>query len=121
MFTIPERMHWMSGKRALKHRAVCSQWSEYTSSMDILIHLGRLPSGERKILEISEVLDFDGTEYRLNPLFRYRGGKGHGNFLQSENPLVNTDRLLSYGQYDNYINAMERFDACREKITKKEE
>ena len=31
MFTIPERMHWMSGKRALKHRAVCSQWSEYTT------------------------------------------------------------------------------------------
>ena len=91
------------------------------SSMDILIHLGRLPSGERKILEISEVLDFDGAEYRLNPLFRYRRGKSHGNFLQSENPLVNTDRLLSYGQYDNYINAMERFDACREEITKKEE
>lgn len=87
------------------------------SSMDILIHLGRLPSGERKILEISEVLEFDGTEYHLNPLFRFERRERAEGILRSEKLMVHTDRMLSYGQYDNYIKAMERFDACKKEVT----
>jgi len=45
------------------------------SAMDILIHLGRLSTGQRKILEIYELLDFDGQEYQMNPLFLYERGE----------------------------------------------
>ena len=45
------------------------------SAVDILIHLGRLSTGQRKILEIYELLDFDGQEYQMNPLFLYERGE----------------------------------------------
>ena len=41
------------------------------SAVDILIHLGRLSTGQRKILEIYELLDFDGQDYQMNALFLY--------------------------------------------------
>lgn len=86
------------------------------SSMDILIHLGRLPSGERRLLEISEVLDFDGTEYHLNPLFHYERRKGAEGALKAEKLMVHTDQLVSYGQYDGYIEAMEKFNAGKKDV-----
>ncbi|MDD7114713.1 MAG: CpaF family protein [Lachnospiraceae bacterium] len=86
------------------------------SSIDILIHLGRLPSGRRKILEISELLGFDGTDYRMNPLFRYQLKKGEQGNLQLVNEIVDNERLLSYGEFDNYKNALERFDGNEQKV-----
>lgn len=90
------------------------------SSVDILIHLGRLPSGKRKILEISELLEFDGTDYHWNPLFRYQVEKGEKGELQARELLVCTERLQSYGEYENYINGMERFHAQSRNVTEKE-
>lgn len=77
------------------------------SSIEILIHLGRLQSGMRKILEIVEVTGFDGKEYQLNPLFSYEWmGQGQ---LRAKESLFHKDKLMSYGQYKNYLEAMEKF------------
>ncbi len=79
------------------------------SSVDILIHLDRLPTGERKLFEICELLDFDGQDYRMNSLFRYeRNGKQDGILLR-EGTLVHTERLKNYGQMEEYQEAMEVF------------
>ena len=42
------------------------------SSVDILIHLGRLPSGSRKIMQISEVRGVNRDGYEIVPLFSYK-------------------------------------------------
>lgn len=44
---------------------------QIASAIDIFIHLGRLPNGERKLLEISEVIGVEGDDIRLNTLYEF--------------------------------------------------
>ncbi|MHB9094689.1 MAG: CpaF family protein [Eubacteriales bacterium] len=44
---------------------------QITAALDIIIHLGRIRDGSRKVLEISEVTGFSGGEVALNPLFQF--------------------------------------------------
>ncbi len=44
---------------------------QIASGIDILIHLGRLRDGSRKVLEILEVIGYEEGEFVLNPLFRF--------------------------------------------------
>lgn len=77
------------------------------SSVDILIHLSRLPSGKRKITEIYELLDFHEQDYRLNPLFLYQEKRGEEGRLEVHKPLIQMEALSHYGQRENYQKAME--------------
>lgn len=45
---------------------------QIASALDIIIHLGRLRDRSRRVLEICEVLDCDGGEITLNPLYQFR-------------------------------------------------
>lgn len=45
--------------------------SQIASAIDILVHLGRLRDGSRKVLEIVEIGGYIDGEIRLNPLFRF--------------------------------------------------
>lgn len=76
------------------------------SSVDILIHLGRLTTGERKLLEICEVEDYDRTEYKIRTLFQY---DGEDSVLKISENLVHTEKLKSYGQYEEYCKAVKAF------------
>lgn len=81
------------------------------SAVDILIHLGRLSTGQRKILEIYELLDFDGQDYQMNALFLYdREEEGREGRLMAAGRLSWTERLKDYGQMQAYLQAMEVFD-----------
>jgi len=42
---------------------------QIAAALDIVIHLGRLRDGSRRVLEISEVTDFADGDIELNPLF----------------------------------------------------
>lgn len=79
------------------------------SSIDLLIHLGRLPDGERKLLEICEVLDFDGRDYVLNPLYQY-DRNGHG-CLRQVGSLQQTDRMREFDLYETFCEAIRRWDS----------
>lgn len=81
------------------------------SAVDILIHLGRLSTGQRKILEIYELLDFDGQDYQMNALFLYdREEEVREGRLMAAGRLSRTERLKDYGQMQAYLQAMEVFD-----------
>ena len=49
------------------------------SGFDVVIHLGRLKDGSRKVLEIAEPVGFKGEEVEMHTLFRY--GRGDGSVL----------------------------------------
>lgn len=81
------------------------------SAVDIVIHLGRISGGQRKILEICELLDFDGDEYTMHTLFSYeRESIGAEGRLMAKGRLSATERLKDYGQMRAYTQAMEVFD-----------
>ena len=59
-----EAMHLMAGQ--LPMDAVRAQIVE---ALDIMVHLVRTSDGRRRVIEVQEIVGFDGDEYRLNPLF----------------------------------------------------
>ena len=81
------------------------------SSIDIIIHLGRLPSGRRKLLEICEILGYDGQDYQMNPLFLYCYESGEEGILKAVGELDHVERMKGYHLYETYCKSMERYRA----------
>ena len=79
---------------------------QIASSVDLVIHLGRLRDKSRKLLKISEVKGMEQGEITLNTLFEYkeRGverGKVLGE-LRKINELLHIEKLQSAGLLDLY-------------------
>lgn len=52
---------------------------QITAALDIIIHLGRIRDGTRRVLEIAEVIGIADGEILLNPLFQFEEEKEEGN------------------------------------------
>ena len=64
--------------------------AQIVEGIDVMVHLGRLADGSRKILEIQELVDFEKGRYILNPLFLLdhdRQLTPTGNSLKNESKL----------------------------------
>ena len=75
---------------------------QIASAIDIVIHIGRLRDKSRKILEIVEVLEYDGEEIRTGRLFAFQetGGKEGAaveGTWQKKGTLSRTGKLFSAG------------------------
>ncbi len=86
------------------------------SAVDVLIHLKRNSSGRRILTEICELESFDGTDYRMNPMFQMRedpagpAAAGREPVLKKIGSLINCTNMEAYGQMEMYLRAMEDFD-----------
>lgn len=69
---------------------------QMAAALDIIIHLGRLRDGTRRVLEICEVGDCVDGEVQLNPLYVFME---EGDFIlhSTGNPLLNTLKLKMAG------------------------
>ena len=75
---------------------------QIASGIDIIVHLGRLRDGSRKVLEIVEVLGFEKDNIILKPLYRFAetGVNAEGKvlgMLQKEGELAYVEKLQSAG------------------------
>ncbi len=61
--------------------------NQIVEAIDVIVHLGRMPDGSRKVLEIVEVEDFQQGRYIVNPLFRYDRDEG---LIPTGNSIKNT-------------------------------
>lgn len=72
--------------------------SQIAEGIDIIIHLGRLSDGSRKVLEIAEVDGVQQDGIKINRLFKYRPSKG---LLSTGNKLIHKEKLelkgMNYG------------------------
>jgi pilus assembly protein CpaF len=67
---------------------------QIASAIDIIIYIGRVKDNGRKILEISELVDYKDGNYILNELYLYSREKENKVFLQrTSNNLINTQKL----------------------------
>lgn len=73
--------------------------SQIAEGIDIIIHLGRLADGSRKILEIAEICGVNNGEISTNLLFKYRPSHG---LTATGNSLVNTEKLELRGLMHEY-------------------
>lgn len=71
---------------------------QIASAIDIIIHLGRVRDGSRKLMEIDEILGIHNGQVKLAKLFTYDQEKG----LCFAGSLNNTKKLREYGQYEAY-------------------
>lgn len=64
--------------------------AQIAEGIDIIIHLGRLADGSRKILDIAEIQDVVRGGIRTNPLFRYHPDTG---LVRCGDGLIHTEKL----------------------------
>lgn len=75
---------------------------QIASGIDIIIHLGRLRDGSRKVLEIMEIVGYEENEIVMKPLYRFvetgtdAEGRICGN-LQKEGELTYVEKLQYAG------------------------
>ncbi len=84
---------------------------QIASAVDIIVHLGRLRDGTRKVLNISEVIGMKDSEVSLNSLFEYvEEGEEQGRIigkLQKIRDLTNVSKLVSCGKFKVYREAAD--------------
>ena len=56
-----------------------------------MVQLARIGDGTRRVVEISEINGFDGTEYIINPLFKVDENLM---LVRTENPIMNNTKML---------------------------
>lgn len=82
---------------------------QIASAIDIIIFLSRLRDKSRRTMEISEVLDLENGEIKLNPIFTFQecttanefsSGTVNGGLIRTSNKFLNKQKLLLAGIYD---------------------
>ena len=68
---------------------------QIASGIDILVHLGRVHNGQRKVMEICEVLEYRDGEIVLLPLFQYEYREGQ-DVWNRVGTLRHTEKLEAY-------------------------
>ena len=76
---------------------------QIASGIDIIIQLGRLRDKSRKVLEVSEVLDYQDGEIEIKTLYQYEEtGENHGQIQgcwKKIREITHTEKLLAAGGY----------------------
>ncbi len=74
---------------------------QIASGIDLIVHLGRLRDRSRKVLEVTEILDYQDGEILLQPIYRFeetgeKNGKIQGVWKKIHG-LTHTGKLLAAG------------------------
>jgi pilus assembly protein CpaF len=76
---------------------------QMASAIDIMIHLSRFRDKTRKVVEITEVLDYMNGHIRLNPLYTFMESGGTedgtvlGKLIRTKNAMKNLSKFKMAG------------------------
>ena len=82
---------------------------QIASGLDVIVHLGRLRDKSRRVLEITEVIDYRDGVIQLNPLFVFREtgederGRIQG-YLERKGVLLDERKLRAAGLSENAVD-----------------
>lgn len=76
------------------------------SSIDIIIHLGRLPDKSRKLLEISEICGISDDNYVINPICKRIFAEESSHISYMDYTLKNTYKLSQHNLIPEYSDIM---------------
>jgi len=67
--------------------------SQISNAIDIIVHLKRGSDGSRRVVEVAEIVGFDGNDYELNYLFETKDGT---ELVRTANEIVKSEKLRRY-------------------------
>ena len=70
---------------------------QIASAIDLIIHIGRLKDGSRKVLEIAELRGINSGEIRLEPLYTWEDHEWKG-----KGRLEYTEKIMEMGYWEDY-------------------
>ena len=75
--------------------------AQIASSIDLIVHLGRVRDRSRKVLEIDEIVGLKEQEIQLQPLFQFeeeneKQKEVYGKLIK-KHELIHQEKLLSHG------------------------
>ena len=74
---------------------------QIASAVDVIVHLGRIRDGSRKVMRIVEVTGYEEGKVQMRSLYRFREkGEIHGKILgvlEKEEELADRTKLLAAG------------------------
>lgn len=78
---------------------------QIASAIDIIIHLDKLRDGSRRVVEITEIVGFDGINLITKPIFKFRitgfnQDKVEGELIHVGNTLNQLDKLINSGEVE---------------------
>lgn len=77
---------------------------QIVSGIDLIVHLGRLRDKSRKVLEVTEITDYQDGEILFQPIYSFEEtGEKHGKIQgvwKKVHPLTHTGKLLAAGYKD---------------------
>ena len=69
--------------------------AQIVEAIDIMVHLGRLEGGQRRVIAVDELLDYENGKYVVNSLFSM---DEEFNLVRTDNKLKNRSKLLLKGK-----------------------
>lgn len=79
--------------------------SQIVAAIDIMLHVGRLRDGSRKLLEVAEVVDYRQGEIILSSLYKFEEEENQNEevrgIMKRVNPLFHVEKLVAAG-YKEY-------------------
>ncbi len=77
---------------------------QLVAAIDIMIHLGRLRDGSRKVLEIAEVIGYESGEIQVQTVFKFVESEVEDESVKGElvhvNNLVHKEKLMAAGHQE---------------------
>ena len=77
--------------------------NQIANAIDIFVHLKRDAKGRRHVVEVAEMIGFNGSEYRLNYLYRT---EQNGILVPTGKGLIDRERLIRTG-YDRMLTGSD--------------
>lgn len=68
--------------------------NQIANAIDIFVHLRRDNNGKRGVVEVAELVGFDGNDYNINYLYKM---DENGQLIRTDKPLIDRDRLIRSG------------------------
>lgn len=68
--------------------------NQIANAIDIFVHLRRDSNGKRHVVEVAELMGFDGNDYKLNYLYSMNE---YGELIRTKNQLFGRERLIRSG------------------------
>lgn len=76
---------------------------QIAQAIDVVVQLAKIADMGRRVIEICEIINYEGGKFQLNPIYRFKEGR----LVKIANKLMHTEKMKLSGYYDEYLRWRE--------------